>query len=86
MDCGGGGSIEFRIGDIERGTYSIRLGDTQLGIIEVPPRPALRGTLEFSTEATATPLPPPAPTPTPTNPVDYPPPTPFVTSTPYVYP
>lgn len=36
-DCGGAGGIDFDIGDVERGTYSIWLGEMRLGELTVPP-------------------------------------------------
>jgi hypothetical protein len=36
-DCGGAGSIQFDIGDLERGTYSVWLGERNLGQISFPP-------------------------------------------------
>jgi len=30
-DCGGAGDIQFNIGDVERGTYSVWLGERNLG-------------------------------------------------------
>lgn len=36
-DCGGAGSIQFEIGDLERGTYSVWLGERNLGQISFPP-------------------------------------------------
>ncbi len=36
-DCGGAGSVQFDIGDLERGTYSVWLGERNLGQISFPP-------------------------------------------------
>ena len=36
-DCGGAGSIRFEIGDVERGIYSVWLGERNLGQISFPP-------------------------------------------------
>ncbi|GEM_PF-1947480 len=36
-DCDGAGSIQFEIGDLERGTYSVWLGERNLGQISFPP-------------------------------------------------
>jgi hypothetical protein len=38
LDCDGAGSIQFEIGDIERGTYSVWIGREKLGEIDVPSR------------------------------------------------
>ncbi len=85
-DCGGGGHIEFRIGDVERGVYTVWLGHKKLGQLEVPLRGSTQRYLEFSTGATATPLPPPTPTPAPTDPFAYPPPEPTIVPTAHTYP
>jgi hypothetical protein len=62
-DCGGGGRIEFDIGDLDRGTYSVWLGNLKLGDIEVPSRYSFQeGWICMSSKATVTPLPPLEPT------------------------
>jgi len=38
QDCGGAGSIQFEIGDVEPGTYSVWIGREKLGEIDVPSR------------------------------------------------
>lgn len=72
LDCGGGGYIEFYIGDVEPGVYTIWLGSRRLGQLKVPPDLSSQPYFQFSTKATATPLPSPSPTPAPTDPLAYP--------------
>jgi hypothetical protein len=36
-DCGGAGIIKFEIGDVERGNYTVWLGERNLGRISFPP-------------------------------------------------
>jgi hypothetical protein len=36
-DCGGGRSVEFDLGFLERGRYSVWLGDSKVGDLNVPP-------------------------------------------------
>lgn len=38
-DCGGGGSLTLRLGDLPAGTYTVWLGDKQVGVVEVPETP-----------------------------------------------
>jgi hypothetical protein len=36
-DCGGGGDIPFKFADVMTGTYTVILGDQEMGSMEVPP-------------------------------------------------
>jgi hypothetical protein len=37
-DCNGAGTVQFDIGDVDSGVYSIWLGSDSLGVINIPPK------------------------------------------------
>ncbi len=71
-DCGGGGRVTLNIGSVEKGIYSVWLGDTKLGEILIPLSPARNGSICLTSKATGTPVSSPQPTLTPSPPVAYP--------------
>ncbi len=87
-DCGGGGSITFRSGMVEKGMYTVWLGRTRVGELILPFTISSEQTQCFDTEHPATPIPTKGRvTPTPTYPYPYPPPALiYPTFTPRVYP